>query len=66
MKCRFLTGNYLLACKAASKVYMPSSFEINEYCESSRHKVCPLFFKVKMEETMVPQRDEYPLCGARR
>ncbi len=50
MKCRFLTGKYLLACKAEGKVYMPSSFEIQEYCNSKRHKICPLYFKAKTEE----------------
>ncbi len=50
MKCRFLSGKYLLACRAENKVYMPSSFEIQEYCNSNRHKICPLYFKVKTEE----------------
>ena len=43
--CLFLTGNYLLTCNA-NNVYIPSQFEIEEYCKDKRHTFCP-FFKFK-------------------
>ncbi len=46
MKCSYLSGNYFLTCGVEDKEYMPSSFEIQEYCKSDRHKICPLYFKV--------------------
>ncbi len=61
MKCRFLSGNYLLACRAENRIYMPSFFEIEEYCKSNRHKVCPLYFKVKSEDRPGMQAVKYPL-----
>jgi hypothetical protein len=41
-KCPFLSGNYLFTCKAHD-VYVPSKFEINEYCTNKRHTLCPFF-----------------------
>ncbi len=46
MECCFLSGSYLLCCGADGRPYVPSSFEIDEYCTSRRHKICPLFFRV--------------------
>jgi hypothetical protein len=41
----FLTGDYLLTCKA-NNIYVPTQFEIEEYCKNKRHTICP-FFKFK-------------------
>lgn len=65
MKCRFLGGNYLLACKAEHRAYMPSPFEIQEYCTTTRHKVCPFYFKVVTEHKKGFIGDESAVCGAR-
>ena len=41
-RCRFLSGQNLLACKVDT-IYVPSHKEFNEYCLSYAHKVCPLY-----------------------
>ncbi len=43
MKCLFLKGKYMLSCSARREVYVPSIFELGEYCRSTRYKVCPLY-----------------------
>jgi hypothetical protein len=42
-KCVFLRGNYVLTCGACGEVYVPSAFELEEYCKNIRFKVCPLY-----------------------
>jgi len=51
VNCPFLTGNYLLTCKA-NNVYVPSQFEFEEYCKSKRHTLCP-FFRLKEYKIVV-------------
>jgi hypothetical protein len=46
-KCEYLSGEYVLACKANKVLYVPSSFEMEEYCKSIRHVVCPFYMKVE-------------------
>ena len=48
MACRFFFGKYLLSCNAGPRAYMPSDFEMREYCRSSRHKICPFYVKTAM------------------
>ncbi len=46
MRCPCLTGNYMLSCSARGEVYIPSSFELAEYCNSERrnlYKVCSYY-----------------------
>ncbi len=43
--CSYFFGKYLLSCNAGSRAYMPSDFEMREYCRSSRFKICPLYVK---------------------
>lgn len=44
MKCPYITGKYRLSCTAHEKaeVYVPSLFELEEYCKNIRHIRCPL------------------------
>lgn len=60
MKCRFLKGRYVLHCNAEGKMYIPGSFEIQEYCNGNGHKICPLYFKVDAQEKMGAQAWDYP------
>ena len=46
MKCRLLKGEENPTCTATDSVYMPSSFELEEYCRTDRHRVCP-FYRVR-------------------
>ncbi len=61
MKCPFLKGNYVLHCCAEDKMYIPGSFEIQEYCCSINHKICPLYYKVSAQQKMETRAWEYPL-----
>ena len=45
MQCPFITGKYMFSCKALKEVYVPSEFELGEYCRQSRHKICPFYCK---------------------
>ncbi len=44
MKCPFIWGKKLLSCSAHEKadIYVPSIFELEEYCKTARHARCPL------------------------
>ena len=48
MVCRFFLGKYLLSCNAGRRAYMPSDFEMREYCRSSRCKICPFYVEAAM------------------
>ncbi len=45
MKCPFVKGTYMLSCSASRDVYVPSDFELNEYCQSIRYSICPFYCK---------------------
>ncbi len=60
MKCRFLKGDYVLCCDAEDPIYIPGSFEIQEYCSGNNHKSCPLYFKVNALEKMGARAWDYP------
>jgi hypothetical protein len=60
MKCNFLSGTYMLACKADRHAYVPSSFEIEEYCKTGRHRICPLYFSTAEKKGDFMKRERYP------
>lgn len=41
MTCPYLTDTDILTCTANGSTYIPSQFEIEEYCQSSRAGKCP-------------------------
>jgi hypothetical protein len=43
MRCSFLKGNYMIFCTAVREGYIPSLFELNEYCRRDKYRMCPLF-----------------------
>lgn len=49
MKCPFLTGKYFKSCTVSREPYVPSAFETEEYCASSRHTLCPFYAKRQSE-----------------
>lgn len=55
MKCPFLTGQYMYSCEAERGVYIPSDFEMREYCESSMHSLCSFYGKA--QDIWVPDVD---------
>jgi hypothetical protein len=53
MKCPFMTGIYLSSCSANKEVYVPSRFELEEYCRDSRHRMCPFYCAAEVGEYQV-------------
>ena len=50
MKCPFVKGTYMYSCSASRDVYVPSEFELNEYCKSTRYKICPFYCKASASD----------------
>ncbi len=48
--CPYLTGNYMPSCKADLQVYIPSIYELEEYCKSVRHTLCPSYCLIDEEK----------------
>jgi hypothetical protein len=49
MPCTFLSSDHLLTCRALWKVYVPSAFELDEFCRHERHTMCLLYCRSKTE-----------------
>jgi len=45
MICNFLSDKHLLICTARYGCFVPSAFEIDEYCKTKLHKICPIYRK---------------------
>jgi hypothetical protein len=63
MYCIFLTGNKILSCKAYKGVYVPSLFELEEYCTNTRHKLCQVHADAKAAIMKDSSRDAWPPTG---
>ncbi len=49
MECHFLSGRYMKYCIESRESYVPSAFELEEYCTTSRHTLCPLYCRRQAE-----------------
>jgi len=45
MRCPLLIRRFILACQAVDKPYLPSIFELQEYCRTKAHRKCPLYLR---------------------
>lgn len=64
MRCPCLTGTYMLSCSARGEVYIPSSFELAEYCNTERrnlYKVCS-YYSASPRDSGTVQTDVIPSC----
>ncbi len=43
MRCPFISGKYFKSCSVGREPYVPSAFEMAEYCTTTRHTLCPFF-----------------------
>jgi len=43
MKCPFLSGKYMSSCTAQKEGYVPSAFELEEYCVQVLYPSCPVY-----------------------
>jgi hypothetical protein len=50
MKCPHLFKWLTYACKAKKQLYVPSSFQLEEYCKCRSHSKCPFFASVISHE----------------
>ena len=53
MKCPHLRRWTVAACRIDEKVYVPSVFQLEEYCKTREHKKCPFFVKYCSENKKV-------------
>lgn len=44
-KCAHLVNGKKAACKALNKVYVPSLFQLVEYCRSREYRKCPFYLR---------------------
>jgi hypothetical protein len=51
MKCPHLKKWLLFTCNATETLYLPSAFQIEEYCKRKEHRKCPFL------ATRLPQED---------
>ncbi len=45
MRCPHLVKCVISACKATEISYVPSLFELEEYCKTKSHRKCPFYLK---------------------
>jgi hypothetical protein len=49
MKCPCLQETYRESCKATREAYIPSRFEMAEYCTGNGYTICPRYVKSASE-----------------
>ena len=52
MRCLLLQGKYMIYCTAVKEGYIPSTFELDEYCRRERHRICPLYCKTETDRKL--------------
>ena len=57
MKCLLLKGKYMICCTAVKESYIPSMFELDEFCRQERHKMCPLYRQAEEEGKIIITSD---------
>ncbi len=57
MRCHLLQGKYMIFCIAVKEGYIPSTFELDEYCRQDKHKTCPLYRQAKNDEELMTTTD---------
>jgi len=66
MKCLFLKGKYMICCTAVKESYIPSMFELDEFCRLDRHKMCPLYRQAEKDEKIIITSDTKKTAGRAR
>ncbi len=54
MRCPCLVISDGFHCSATDAYYIPSAFELDEYCRSSRYRMCP-FYQIQKKGRHFPQ-----------
>ncbi len=50
IQCPFVTGINMLSCAAMKEVYIPSAYEVQEYCKNTLHTMCSRYLKRDMSQ----------------
>ncbi len=58
MRCPFLSGRYMFFCSAQREVYVPSRFEVDEYCRDMRYNICPWYDNARAEGKPHPRNED--------
>jgi hypothetical protein len=58
MECPHLAGDFMKYCVAEKAVYLPSIYELREYCSHQQHRVCQ--FYLRSSSTVATCND--PVC----
>jgi hypothetical protein len=45
MKCTHLVQGSILSCRALERPYVPSLFQLAEYCRRSEYRKCPFYLE---------------------
>jgi hypothetical protein len=53
MKCLLLKGKYMICCTAVKESYIPSMFELDEFCRQKKHKMCPLYRQAETDGKII-------------
>ncbi len=48
-QCPFMTGIDMVSCSALKEVYVPSSYELAEFCRNTMNTMCSRYMKRKYE-----------------
>ena len=57
MKCLLLKGKYMICCTAVKESYIPSMFELDEFCRQKKHKMCPLYRQAETDGKIIIMTD---------
>ena len=65
MKCSFLEGKRVLTCTANAGMFVPSLFELEEYCRSAKFDQCPvLHWEADSDQCIARERyNAWPVRG---
>ncbi len=55
MKCSHLTGKKVQTCTASRQLYVPSLFELEEFCYTARSTRCPLHVRMTRVDQYIEQ-----------
>ncbi|MBA4373950.1 MAG: hypothetical protein C0402_13960 [Thermodesulfovibrio sp.] len=59
MKCPHMVSFLVCSCKAGTRPYVPSLFELDEYCRTPRHSRCPFYLGTQPMQGSEQQTEPY-------
>ena len=53
MECPHFAGVFMKYCVAERETYVPSVYEMREYCQQAQHRVCRIYMRTDKGTAMV-------------